>query len=194
LSNHVRDWCSCAYCAHVLSSLSGCDRSLGSWEISSVGIKWRVGAEACRSYGNGVKMESKWRSAERTSSLHENLHTIDTDAGFTLTPMASPPRTRLKNKSQHPGNWHTRYDTKWCTAAQIATDNVAEAEARLGAIHASAKKREMQVEDIAQYKAGLQKRVEQHRLNALRPDLAATPPSSQAKPRIVIPPRTQVSR
>lgn len=102
--------------------------------------------------------------------------------------MDSRPITRAKNKTQHPGSNHTRYDNKRRTAAQITTDRLADADARLGAIHASAEKQRMQVQEVAQYEAGLRKRVEQQRSSATRPDLATTISSSQVKPTITIPP------
>jgi hypothetical protein len=92
--------------------------------------------------------------------------------------MASRPTTRAANKWQHPGNIHTRYDQKRRTTAQIATDNAAEANAQLEAIHAREEKQRLRTLSTAEYEAELWKQVDEQKIMASRPDLEPLPSPS----------------
>lgn len=101
--------------------------------------------------------------------------------------MADRPNTRPKNKLQHPGTNHTRYDTRRRNPTQIAADNIAEAKTRLQALHAAADKRRKRVNEMAQYEAELQNRMEQRKDNATRPDLVpAASTSSRGSRKLTI--------
>ncbi|KAF7782942.1 hypothetical protein Agabi119p4_2318 [Agaricus bisporus var. burnettii] len=96
--------------------------------------------------------------------------------------MSSRPNTRAKNKDQHPGASHTRYDARRRNGTQIAMDNIAEAEARLSAIHATADRRQKQIKETAKYEAELQDRSKQRKNHAARPDLEPLP-TAPSRPR-----------
>jgi hypothetical protein len=89
--------------------------------------------------------------------------------------MANCPVTWAKNKETHTGTTHMRYDSKHRTAAQIASDNIAEAETRLGTIHTMAEKRRKRVEQTAVYEADLQKWVNERQAHVACPGLELTP-------------------